>query len=122
MPSPTEITVAQLSRLVGLPGAPVLADVRTQEEFNSDPRLLPGAQLHPSTGVKVGADDMPGNPSSCCAKAAGRQVRLLPRFFATRALKLKPLKVATTPGASCVSRWCERRRSLDVRMRDERSG
>jgi len=52
MPSPTEITVAQLSRLVGLPGAPVLADVRTQEEFNSDPRLLPGAQLHPSTGVK----------------------------------------------------------------------
>jgi hypothetical protein len=33
MPSPTEITLAQLSRLIGLPGAPVLADVRTQEEF-----------------------------------------------------------------------------------------
>ena len=33
MPSPTEIAVAQLSRLVGLPGAPVLADVRTEEEF-----------------------------------------------------------------------------------------
>jgi hypothetical protein len=37
MPSPTEITVAQLSRLVGLPGAPALADVRTEEEFKSDP-------------------------------------------------------------------------------------
>ena len=120
MPSPTEITVAQLSRLVGLPGAPVLADVRTEDEFNSDPQLIPTAYRHASTGV--GADDTPGNPSSCCAKAAGRQVRLLPRFFATRALKLKRLKVATTHGASSASRWCERRRSLGVTMRDERSG
>jgi hypothetical protein len=122
MPSPTEITVAQLSRLVGLPGAPVLADVRTQEEFNSDPRLLPGAQLHPSTGVKGWCRRYAGQSIVVLCQSGGRQVRLLPRFFATRDLKLKPLKVATTPGASCVSRWCERRRSLDVRMRDERSG
>jgi rhodanese-related sulfurtransferase len=53
MPSPTEITVAQLSRLVGLPGAPVLADVRTEEEFNSGPQLIPTANRHPSTGVEV---------------------------------------------------------------------
>ena len=33
MPSPSEIAVAQLSRLIGLPGAPVLADVCTEEEF-----------------------------------------------------------------------------------------
>lgn len=46
MPSPTEITVAQLARLVGLPGAPVLADVRTDQEFESDPRLIPTAQRH----------------------------------------------------------------------------
>ena len=40
MPSTTEITVSQLSRLVGIPGAPALVDVRTDEEFKADPRRL----------------------------------------------------------------------------------
>ncbi len=44
MPSPTEITVAQLSRIIGLPSAPRLVDVRTDEEFRADPRVIPGAQ------------------------------------------------------------------------------
>ncbi|TIT25668.1 MAG: sulfurtransferase, partial [Mesorhizobium sp.] len=33
MPSTTEITVQQLSRLVGLPDAPVLIDVRIDEDY-----------------------------------------------------------------------------------------
>jgi len=41
MPSTTEITVAQLARLVGLPTAPVIIDVRIAEDFAADPRLLP---------------------------------------------------------------------------------
>jgi rhodanese-related sulfurtransferase len=52
MTSPSEITVAQLSRLVGLPGAPVLADVRTDQEYKSDLRLVPTAQRHTSIGVE----------------------------------------------------------------------
>jgi rhodanese-related sulfurtransferase len=44
MPLPTEITVAQLTRLVGTPDAPVLIDVRTPEDFAADPRLLPASQ------------------------------------------------------------------------------
>jgi rhodanese-related sulfurtransferase len=44
MPSTTEITVAQLSRLIGLPGSPRLIDVRTDEDYAADPRLLPGAR------------------------------------------------------------------------------
>ena len=43
MPSPTEITVPQLSRLIGLPGAPVIVDVRIDDDYNSDPRLIPGS-------------------------------------------------------------------------------
>lgn len=43
MPSPTEITVAQLSRLIGTPGAPVLIDVRIDEDYAADPRLIPGS-------------------------------------------------------------------------------
>jgi len=43
MPSPTEITVAQLSRLIGLPAAPILVDARTEDDFQTDPRLIPGS-------------------------------------------------------------------------------
>ncbi len=43
MPSPDTITVAQLARLIGLPDAPVLLDVRTDEDFAADPRSIPGA-------------------------------------------------------------------------------
>src|SRR5262245_18359780 len=52
MPSPTEISDAELSRVIGLPGAPVLVEVRTDQEFKSDPRLIPAAQRHPSTGAE----------------------------------------------------------------------
>jgi len=43
MPSNSEITSSQLSRLVGLPDAPVIVDVRTDEDYAADPRLLPAA-------------------------------------------------------------------------------
>lgn len=43
MPSTTAITVPQLSRLVGLPDAPVLIDVRTDEDYEADARLLPAS-------------------------------------------------------------------------------
>src|SRR5215472_2525119 len=46
MPSTTEITVSQLSRLIGLPNAPIIMDVREDEEFAADPRLIPGSQHH----------------------------------------------------------------------------
>jgi rhodanese-related sulfurtransferase len=46
MPSTTEITVSQLSRLIGLPQAPIILDVRGQEEFAADPRLIPGSQRY----------------------------------------------------------------------------
>lgn len=43
MPSPDTITISQLTRLIGLPGAPVLIDVRAEEDVADDPRMLPGA-------------------------------------------------------------------------------
>jgi rhodanese-related sulfurtransferase len=43
MPSTTTITVPQLSRLVGLPGAPTIVDVRIDEDYDADPRLLPAS-------------------------------------------------------------------------------
>lgn len=43
MPSHTEISVPQLIRLVGTPQAPVVLDVRTEEEFERAPLLVPGS-------------------------------------------------------------------------------
>jgi rhodanese-related sulfurtransferase len=43
MPAPDIITASQLSRLIGTPEAPRILDVRTEEDFASDPRSLPGS-------------------------------------------------------------------------------
>ena len=44
MASPTEITVPQLSRLVGTPDAPAIIDVRTDEDHAADPRMIPASR------------------------------------------------------------------------------
>jgi hypothetical protein len=41
MPSPTEITVPQLSRLIGTAAAPTLLDVRIEEDYKLDPDFIP---------------------------------------------------------------------------------
>ncbi|MFC4169583.1 chromate resistance protein ChrB domain-containing protein [Teichococcus aestuarii] len=43
MPSPDTITPSQLSRLIGLPDAPMLLDVRSDDDHAADPRLLPAS-------------------------------------------------------------------------------
>ena len=51
MPSPTEITVSQLSRLIGTPAAPVIVDVRIDQDFDLDPDLIPSAFRHPHDDI-----------------------------------------------------------------------
>ena len=43
MSSFTTISVDKLSRLIGTANSPALIDVRTEEDFAADPRLIPGA-------------------------------------------------------------------------------
>jgi rhodanese-related sulfurtransferase len=43
MPSPTEITVSQLARLIGLPNSPLLIDVRADDAPARDPHCIPGS-------------------------------------------------------------------------------
>ncbi|MFS4582912.1 chromate resistance protein ChrB domain-containing protein [Phaeobacter sp. C3_T13_0] len=43
MASYDEITVSALARLIGTPDCPTVLDVRTDEDFDDDPRLVPGA-------------------------------------------------------------------------------
>jgi len=43
MPSYLEITPDKLNRIIGTPNLPTIIDVRNDEDFNSDPRLIPGS-------------------------------------------------------------------------------
>jgi len=46
MSSYTSISADKLARLIGTPNTPALIDVRTDEDFAFDPRLIPGAVRH----------------------------------------------------------------------------
>lgn len=52
MPSFLEISPEKLNRLIGTPGAPVLIDVRTDEDFEADPRLIPASRRRPFEDVE----------------------------------------------------------------------
>ncbi len=60
MPGFGQITPAQLMRLIGTPDAPTLIDVRTDEDFAADPRLLPGTLRLPHDRVATHAPALAG--------------------------------------------------------------
>ena len=51
MPAPNTMTIAQLSRLIGLADAPAILDVRLPEDSALDPALIPGSRPHPFADV-----------------------------------------------------------------------
>jgi rhodanese-related sulfurtransferase len=73
MPSPTEITVPQLSRLIGLPGAPALIDVRTDQDYRADPRLIAGALRRDPNKLTEWAGHYAGHPVAVCCQAGGKR-------------------------------------------------
>lgn len=60
MTSPTDITVSQLARLIGTPSAPVVIDVRIEEDYAADPRLLPASIRRSHTTVAQWAKEFAG--------------------------------------------------------------
>jgi rhodanese-related sulfurtransferase len=44
MPSPTSISIQKLARLVGTARGPAIIDVRTDDDYAADPRLIPGSR------------------------------------------------------------------------------
>ena len=43
MSAPNAISSDKLSKIIGTPRAPILLDVRSEEDFSADPRVVPGA-------------------------------------------------------------------------------
>lgn len=52
MASKTQTTVSQLRNLIGTPDCPTLIDVCVDEDFNADPRMIPGAFRHPFSEIE----------------------------------------------------------------------
>ncbi|HLH51930.1 MAG TPA: rhodanese-like domain-containing protein, partial [Roseiarcus sp.] len=63
MSSINAISVDQLSRLVGTPKCPVLIDVRSDDDFAADPRLIPGSTRHPSVSAADWGQALQGRPA-----------------------------------------------------------
>ena len=63
MSAPNAIKSEKLARLIGTPSTPVIVDVRTQEDFEADPRLIPGALKRSHQTVSEWGTAMPENPS-----------------------------------------------------------
>jgi rhodanese-related sulfurtransferase len=63
MPSPTTISLQKFTRLVGTPKCPAIVDVRTDEDFAADPRLIPGAVRRPFADVAAWAPALAGRPA-----------------------------------------------------------
>ena len=60
MSSFNTISAEKLARLIGTPKCPVLVDVRTDEDFASDPRLVPGSLRRPFAQVADWAHELAG--------------------------------------------------------------
>lgn len=57
MAGPNNVSIAQLSRLIGTPDCPIILDVRLEEDLARDPRRIPTAlaSRHDQPAVPVGA-------------------------------------------------------------------
>ena len=60
MPSLNTISPDKLVRLIGVPHGPALVDVRTDADFNADPRFVPGAVRRCSATVSHWASEFSG--------------------------------------------------------------
>jgi rhodanese-related sulfurtransferase len=58
MSSINTISIDKLARLVGTPHCPVLIDVRTDEDFHADPRLVPSAMRRPHADPSAWAGEL----------------------------------------------------------------
>jgi rhodanese-related sulfurtransferase len=71
MSSINTISIEKLARLIGTPHCPVLLDVRTEDDFRADPRLIPGAVRRPHGGAADWAQDFAGcSAVAICQKGA----------------------------------------------------
>ncbi len=73
MSSVNSISSDKLARLIGVPHGPALIDVRTNEDYEADPRFMPGALRRPPESVSDWASEFVSRPTIVIDKS-GQQV------------------------------------------------
>lgn len=73
MPAPNAISFDNLARIIGTPRAPRLLDVRSDEDFAADPRLLPGAWRIDDQALAELSTKIGGKPSIAVCQAGHRR-------------------------------------------------
>ena len=71
MSSINTISIDKLARLIGTPHCPILLDVRTEEDFSADPKLIPGSMRRPHASAPDWGQELDGHPAIViCQKGA----------------------------------------------------
>ena len=84
MPSTTLITTPQLARLIGVSQAPAIVDVRIDDDYRADPRLLAGSvRKRPLLGLAMGRR-VPGQIGCGRVPEGAKAERMRSRLVATR--------------------------------------
>lgn len=73
MPAPNAISSDKLARIIGTPRAPRLLDVRSEQDFAADPRLLPGAARIDDQALSMLASQLGRQPSIAVCQAGHRR-------------------------------------------------
>jgi len=60
VPQLNSISIDELFRIIGTPGAPVIIDVRTDEAFGADPTLIPGTVRREAAAIATWAGALAG--------------------------------------------------------------
>src|SRR5215470_18763338 len=71
MASINTISLDKLARLIGTPNCPALVDVRTDEDYKADPRLIPGSMRRSHANVCAWTSEFTGRSAiAICQRGA----------------------------------------------------
>jgi rhodanese-related sulfurtransferase len=71
MPSMNTISVDKLARLIGTPNCPALVDVRNDDDYKADPRLIPGSSRRSHADVAAWTGEFTGRSAiAICQRGA----------------------------------------------------
>ena len=80
MPASTLITTQQFSRLIGLPNGPAIVDVRIDDDYRADPRLVPASLRRDYQAIASWATDYGGKSVVVHTLAGGRPILALDMY------------------------------------------
>jgi rhodanese-related sulfurtransferase len=72
MSSLNTISIDKLARLIGTPHSPVLVDVRPEDDFNANPRLIPSSMRRPHARASDWAPEFAGRSAVLICRQGGK--------------------------------------------------